>query len=164
MHPRCVTASILHCRLAFGNQVLLPSPSLSIPTLILGDIYSISHGAWRMPAGHGNGAILHNKTGSVLSIRAAITDENHENITQFIMIVSSIALRVQLGPCIHFSIIAQISMKMNISRLRDIVGRVLSFSSPYLFLFHHFFRLRITMHCMAIQFNSIGPVSNPFGV
>jgi hypothetical protein len=36
------------------------------------NIYSIRHGGWRMPASHGNGAVLHNKTGSVLSIIPAI--------------------------------------------------------------------------------------------
>jgi hypothetical protein len=34
--------------------------------------YSIRHGGWRMSAGHGDGAILHNKIGNVLSIRAVI--------------------------------------------------------------------------------------------
>jgi hypothetical protein len=36
--------------------------------------------------------------------------------------------------------------------------------SPYLFAFRCFFHLRTTMHLIAIQFNSIGPVSNPFGM
>jgi hypothetical protein len=36
--------------------------------------------------------------------------------------------------------------------------------NPYLFFSRLFFRLRIIMHCMAIQFNFLGPVPNPFGV
>jgi hypothetical protein len=35
---------------------------------------------------------------------------------------------------------------------------------PYLFPCRLFFRLRIIMHCVTIQFNSIGSVPNPFGV
>jgi hypothetical protein len=62
-------------------------------------------------AGHGNGTKLCNKTGGVPSIRPAIPDEYHENITQFIMIVSSIALHVQPGPGIRSSVIAQFQHK-----------------------------------------------------
>jgi len=36
--------------------------------------------------------------------------------------------------------------------------------SSYLFSFHCFFHLCTAMHLMAIQFNSISPISDPFGV
>ena len=78
--------------------------------------YSIHHSGWQMPANHGDGAILHNKIGTVLSIRPAISQ------TRIMTTPHASRSRYML---LHYG--SNLN-KMNISRLWDIVRWVLSFS------------------------------------
>jgi len=101
-----------------------------------------------MPAIHGNGAVLHNKQVVFFASEPQFHRQNHENITQFIMIVSSITAHVHLDPGILCY-----SSNFEENEHKQVMGYCDASTfllSPYLFSFCHFFHLCITMHSMAI--------------
>jgi hypothetical protein len=103
-----------------------------------------------MPAGHGDGAVLHKKKGSVLFIRATIPQTR---ITKHHAIYYNCMIHRHACATRSKYTLLRYSSNFEENEHKQVTGygeASTSLLSPYLFYFRHFFRLRI-----AWSFNSI---------